>query len=377
MRTSPAELPGDDAPADLRRYEAFLPTAGTPFASMGAGWTPLVEAPALAETAASAADRAAPGVRLKNETINPTWSWKDRVAALVVAHAAATGADRIATATSGNQGSAIAAYAARAGIDRVLVCVSPSSEPPHRRQMRAHGAEVVTLSDYGGRTELLAAVADRDWFVAYDLPGRFTARPYVSTGYATIAFELVEQLGEAPDAVAVPVGSGSGLYGVWKGFRELAAAGIIDETPPLLSAESEERHPLARAYESNAESVGFDDGPEPISTSTMAPTATDRALEAVRESGGAAYAVDRAAVEAAIRTCGRDGVFLEPASALAPAAVSRALAEGTVSPDDTVVAVGTGAGVAWPETTADAAGRSPTVEPSVEAVDDAVSFSLE
>ena len=73
MQTLPADLPGDDAPADLRRYEAFLPTDGTPFASMGEGWTPLVEAPALADAAAADADRAAPDVRLKNETTNPTW----------------------------------------------------------------------------------------------------------------------------------------------------------------------------------------------------------------------------------------------------------------------------------------------------------------
>nr|WP_254714699.1 pyridoxal-phosphate dependent enzyme [Natranaeroarchaeum aerophilus] len=344
---------------------------------MGEGWTPLVNAPTLADASASDASQPVPDIRLKNETTNPTWSWKDRVAALVVSHAVASGADRIATASSGNQGCAIAAYAARAGIDRVLVCASPSSEPPHCRQMRAHGAAVVTLSEYDGRRSLLEALADRGWFVAYDLPEWFGGQPYVYEGYRTIAFELVEQLGGVPDTVAVPVGSGAGIYGVWKGFRELTAAGIVDETPRLFSAESTERHPLACAYNANEETVGFDHGPEPISTSTMAPTADDRALDAVRESGGAAYVVDREAVEAAIRACGRDGVFLEPASGLAAAAVSRALADGAIDPDETIVTIGSGAGISWPETTAGAVGRAPTVEPSIEAVADAVSFSLD
>ena len=316
----PGELPDSDR-TDLWRYADFLPTEGidlsaegAPRASMGEGWTPLVEAPHLSETAA--ADLAADGldVLLKNETVNPTWSWKDRLAALVVPRAVAQGTDRIATASTGNHASAVAAYASRAGAERTLVFVHPSSEPPHHRQIRAYGAESLRLSDYGERKRLL---------------------------------------------------------------RELFANGIVSDRPKMVSAESEERHPLAAAHESDAESVGRDDGPEPLSTSTMGSISGDHALGAVRASGGAAYAADRESVEAAIRTCGRDGVFLEPASALAPAVVSQAVAEGVVGEGDTVVAVGTGAGVAWPEKTAGAVGESPTVEPDLAAIDDAVPFDLE
>ncbi|MFC4550335.1 pyridoxal-phosphate dependent enzyme, partial [Halorussus sp. GCM10023401] len=264
-------------------------------------------------------------VLLKNETTNPTWSWKDRLATVVVPRAVADGADRIATATSGNHGSAVAAYAARAGVERVLAFVSPSSEAPHHRQMRAYGAESIHLSDYAPRKRLLGELADRGWFVAYDLDGQYTGQPYVYEGYKTIAFELVEQLGEVPDAVVVPVGAGDGFYGVWKGFRELRGLGITDAVPKMVSAESAERHPLAAAVAAGTESVGRDDGPEPLSTSTMGTTSGDHALAAVRESGGAAYAAPRAAVEAAIRTCGQDGHFLEPASALATAVVEQAV----------------------------------------------------
>jgi threonine synthase len=400
----PDDLP-DSERTDLWRYADFLPTEGidpgsadsdlssegvSP-TSMGEGWTPLVDAPHLSETAAAGLGADGPDVFLKNEAANPTWSWKDRLAALVIPHAVAGGGvgdggigevdtggeTRVATASTGNHASAVAAYASRAGIERTLVFVHPSSEPPHHRRIRAYGAESLRLSDYGERKGLLRELADRGWFVAYDLEGHFTGQPYVYEGYKTIAFEIVEQLGGVPDAVVVPVGAGDGFYGIWKGFRELFANGIVAERPRMVSAESEERHPLAAAYEADAESVGRDDGPEPLSTSTMGTTSGDHTLGAVRASGGAAYAADRESVEAAIRACGRDGVFLEPASALAPAAVSQAVEAGVISEGDTVVAVGTGAGVAWPEKTAGAVGESPTVDPSLDAIADAVPFSIE
>ncbi|WP_435176914.1 threonine synthase [Halorussus sp. AFM4] len=379
----PDALPDTDR-TDLWRYADWLPTEGldlapdgAPPAAMGEGWTPLVEAPTLSATAAADFDAAGPDVLVKNETTNPTWSWKDRLASVVVPHAVGHEIDRVATASTGNHAAAVAAYASRAGVDRVLAFLSPSSEPPHHRQSRAYGAEAIRLTDYGERKRLLAGLADRGWFVAYDLDGRYTGQPYVYEGYKTIAYEIVEQAGGAPDAVVVPVGAGDGLYGVWKGFRELAARGVVDATPRMVSAESAERHPLAAAFEADAESVGRDEGPEPLSTSTMGATSGDHALGAVRASGGAAYAADRESVEAAIRAAGEDGVFLEPASALAPAVVSQAFADGVVGAGDTVVAVGTGAGVAWPKKTAGAVGESPTVEPSLDAVADAVPFGLD
>ncbi|NEU55457.1 pyridoxal-phosphate dependent enzyme [Halorussus sp. MSC15.2] len=386
----PDTLPDSDR-TDLWRYADWLPTEGlglaaagdpapsteAPPSSMGEGWTPLSDAPLAAEAAAADFDAAGPELYLKNETTNPTWSWKDRLASVVVPHAVADGASRIAAASTGNHASAVAAYASRAGVERTLAFLSPSSEPPHHRQIRAYGAESIRLSDYGERKRLLGELADSGWFVAYNLAGRYTGQPYVYEGYKTIAYELVEQLGEVPDAVVVPVGAGDGFYGIWKGFRELAARGVVADTPRMVSAESAERHPLAAAYETDAESVGRDDGPEPLSTSTMGTTSGDHALAAVRASAGAAYAADREAVEGAIRAVGRDGVFLEPASALAPAVVSQAFADGVVGTDDTVVAVGTGAGVAWPEKTASAVGESPTVEPSLDAIADAVPFPLD
>lgn len=365
----PDTLPTDPDRYDIRRYGGFLPTDGVELVSMGEGWTPLVDAPTLATTADSDADGT---VLVKNETTNPTWSWKDRMATMVLSHAVADGADRIATSTTGNHGSAIAAYAARAGVERTLVFVNPSSEPPHHAQIRAYGGETVELTDGTAAERLLDELADRGWFVAYGLSDRFTGQPYVYEGYKTIAFEIVEQHG-VPDAVVAAVGAGDGLYGVWKGFRELRDAGIVDEVPQMVSAEAAERRPLARAYREGRDRVGNDPGPEPLSTSTKSPTTGDHALDAVRDSGGRPVTIDRDAMARGLRACGRDGVFLEPASALAAAGAAE-LAAG--SDLETIVAVGSGAGVAWPEKTTEVLGEYPTVGPSLPAVEDAISFPL-
>jgi len=361
---------------DLFRYADWLPTEGIHWTSNGEGRTPLVEAPTLAGVERAAEHGAGDTtVLVKNETTNPTWSWKDRMAALVVPHLTADGTDRVATSTTGNHGSAIAAYAARAGVDRTLVFVWPSSEPPHHAQIRAYGGETVELADGDEAERLLRELADRGWAVAYGLDDRFTGQPYVYEGYKTIAFEVAEQYG-VPDAVVAAVGAGDGLYGIWKGFRELEAAGLVAGTPRMVSAEADERHPLARAYQRADDAVGEDRGPEPLSTSTKSPTTGDHALAAVRNSGGRPAVVDRDALERALRACGRDGVFLEPASALAAAGAAQLLAD----PDerlDTVVAVGSGAGVSWPEKTTAVLGEHETADPSLAAVEAAVPFSLD
>lgn len=354
---------------DVYRYADWLPVGDIDWLSNGEGWTPLVDAPNLTSAVDSPGDTA---VLLKNETTNPTWSWKDRMASMVVSHAVESGADQFATSTTGNHGSAIAAYATRAGADRTLVFVNPSSEPPHHAQIRAYGGETVELTDADEAERLLGELAEQGWFVAYGLDGRFTGQPYVYEGYKTIAFELVEQHG-VPDAVVAAVGAGDGLYGIWKGFRELEVAGIIDETPAMVSAEASERHPLANAFAADEKRVGEDPGPEPLSTSTKSPTTGDHALAAVRSSGGRPAVIERPVLERALRATGKDGVFLEPASALAAGGAASVASDDEF---DTVVAVGSGAGVGWPEKTTAILGSYQTIEPTLEAIESAVSFDL-
>lgn len=357
---------GSDEPT-MWRYHRLLPTTGIDPISLGEGWTPLVSATSLS--------RAGPTVLLKNETCNPTWSFKDRFAAIVLSHAAAAGETRITTSSTGNHGASTAAYACRAGMDECIVIVPHATELPLRAQIKAYAATVVATDDED-RSELVSTLVDRGWFSTYSLPDAFTGRPYVFEGYKTIAFEIVEQYG-VPDAVILPVGAGDGFYGVWKGFRELAALDIIDDTPRMIAAEAEERSPLTNALAAGAGTVGYDDGPPPISVSTRGPTTGDHTLDAVRESGGSAFALSQGAVEQAIRIAGRDGVFVEPASALAIAAIAPAMDAGLLDNDDTVVPVATGAGIKWPELTSEILGEIPDIDPTVTALQKAVPFEIQ
>lgn len=366
-----ADLPftaGSDE-TSMWRYRELLPLLADEPTTMGEGWTPVVEARELS-------DETGLDVRVKNETTHPTWSYKDRLNSLLVSNAVAEGEARVATASTGNHGASTAAYARRAGLTDVIVLVPHETERPLRAQIRAYGADVV-VTDYEVRGELLGELVARGWYPTVDVTGAYVGLPYAVEGYRTIAFELVEQLGTAPDAVAVPVGAGDGLYGIWKGFRELDELGIIDDPPRMVGVQAAERAALAKAVEAGAETVGTDEGPLPITVSVGGSTTSHHALRAVGESSGTAYAIPREEVEGAMRELGREGIVVEPASALAYAAVREASRDGVVEPGDTVVPIATGAGVKWPGYLEDAVGDAPEIEPTLDALADAVSVPLD
>lgn len=353
-----------DGTGGMWRYRGLLPLLRSEPARMGEGGTPAVEAPRLS-------DRLGVTVRVKNETVNPTWSYKDRLNSLLISNALALGEGRIATSSTGNHGASTAAYASRAGIDDVIVLVPHETEPPLRRQIGAYGGEVV-VTDYAERGRLLGELVDRGWYPTVNVTEPYAGLPYSYEAYKTIAFELVDQLPAPPDAVVASIGAGDGLYGIWKGFRELATLGVIDDPPAMVGVQPAERPAVVEAVASGADSVGIADGPMPITTSAGGRTAGDHALRAIYESDGAAYAVDRAGVEAAIRTLGRDGLFLEPSSAITAAGVEPALNDGLVAGGDTVVPIGSGAGVKWPDHAAGAVGTAAGIEPTVDALREAI-----
>jgi threonine synthase len=357
-----SRLPFDDGSkrrTDIWRYRELLPLVPDDPVTMGEGWTPLIETQELSTTA---------DVYLKNETVNPTCSFKDRLNALLLSNAVA-GLDRthIATSSTGNHGASTAAYAQRVGAEEVIVLVPPETERPLRAQIRAYGAKVA-VTDYEARRSLLASLADRGWYPTVSVSKEYISQPYGYEGYKTIAFELVEQLGVPPDVVVAAVGAGDGLYGTWKGFRELRKLGVIEQTPKMVGVQPAERPSLAVAVEADSDEVGTEPGPMPITTSTSGDSAGDHALRAIRESDGTAYGIEREDVQAAMRTTGREGVVPEPASALAPAAVERTIDDGVVTAGSTVVCLATGAGIKWPDALTDAVGETPRVEPDLDAL---------
>ncbi len=307
----------------LWRYADRLPVSEVPGLSMGEGWTPLIPA------------GDGDGVHLKLEFLMPTGSFKDRGAVVLVAGAVHGGARHLIADSSGNAGSAIAAYAARAGIP-CTVFVPEGTSAGKQAQIRAYGAAVSRIA--GDRT----AVADAAAAEVARTGATYASHvhdPLFVEGTKTFAFEVVEQLGRPPDSVLIPIGNGTLLLGAARGFRELREAGQIDLLPALIGLQSERCAPLAEAWRR-----GLDAPVEVEARQTSAegiaiprPARGAEILAAVRESGGRIVTVPEAAIAPAAQDLGRRGLLVEPTAALVWAAREHA--------DDTTVVPLCGSGL--------------------------------
>lgn len=275
--------------------------------SLGEGITPLIEA---GEQLA--------GVSIKVDYLLPTLSFKDRGAVVLVASALQRGATALVADSSGNAGSAIAAYAARAGLP-CTVFVPARTSPGKQRQIRAYGAEVELVP--GDRTATTAAAID-----AVDATGAMYAShiydPYFLQGTKTYAFELWEQLPAAPETLIVPVGNGTLLLGAARGFRELHAASLIDRQPALIAVQSERCPPLARAWSAGAAEPAQIEAQDTAAEGIAIPRPPRGAqiLAAVRATGGCIVEVPEAAIAPAQAELAARGLFVEPTAALTWAA---------------------------------------------------------
>lgn len=316
-----------------------------PFApeGMGEGETPLVEAPRLAE------ELGVGSVYIKNEAHNPTGTVTDRGQALVAEAADRADADTLALATTGNGGQSAAAYAARAGLlSRVFV---PSrANFINKAMINVHGGDMrVVKGRFGDAREAYAservespAADSEEWFPA----GAFDS-PYRHEGVKPIYYEIAEQLSwETPDAIVAPAGHGATVSGLWKGAREFAEVGVVEETPRLYAAQPDGCAPIAKALESG-------DDPEPWevpdtvvgSLEVPDPEGGLPAVEAVRASGGDGVAVDdEALLDSAATIAQHEGLEVSIAAGAAAAGAWELADSGELAADDTVVLVNTGTG---------------------------------
>jgi len=296
---------------------AALPlTEGAAPVTLGEGWTPLVDL----DWKGYPGDSARPShVCVKAEYLNPTGSFKDRGAALLVTALRAAGVRQVVDDSSGNAGAALAAYAARGGLD-ATVYVPAHASPVKQAQIAVYGAEIVAVP--GSRADAARAVLQAVKGGAVYASHAYS--PLYAHGMKTIAFELWEQCGGCtPGSIVVPLGHGGLLLGLHIGFGELLAAGLIERRPRLLGVQAEACAPLARAWEKGAREV------EPVEEGdTVAggvriasPSWGRQVLDAVRQSEGAILAIsDREAMRAQ-RKLARLGFYVEPTSALAVAAL--------------------------------------------------------
>jgi threonine synthase len=294
------------------RFEAVLPVPFDPQISLGEGGSPIVSA------------RALPHMRLKLDFLMPTLSFKDRGAVVLATLAGRLGVRSALVDSSGNAGTAAAAYFARAEIPcRVLVPASTS--PGKLAQMRAHGADLTLVP--GTRADTSAAALH-----AAETPGSFYAshvyHPYFLHGVKTYGYEIWEQSGgELPQAVVVPVGNGTMLLGCYLAFRELVDAGLAGRMPALVAVQAAACSPIEAAFAQRLGAVAAADAQPTVAEgiAIAAPPRGAAILAAVRATGGTIVAVTDAEVMAGRAELAAEGLFVEPTSAVCWAAARAAL----------------------------------------------------
>ena len=320
------------------RYRELLPVEeDTPNTPLRVGWSPLYEEPCLAEQL---------GLKrlwVKDDGQNPTASLKDRASAMAVAKAREAGAKVIACSSTGNAASSLAGNAAAAGLKTYIFV--PSRAPKGKvAQLMTFGATVISVQgSYEETFELSKQAIDRwGWY------NRNAAiNPYLSEGKKTVALEIMEQLSwQVPDYIAISVGDGCTIAGLWKGLKDLYAIGFIDRLPRLISAQAEGCCPINRAIAENKPWEPMEENTLADSIAVGVPRNADKALMAIRESDGIVVNVSDEEILPEQKLLGRTcGVFGEPAGVTGAAGVKKLCEQGVIGKDDTVVSVVTGNGL--------------------------------
>jgi threonine synthase len=318
----------------LERYREFLPiTERTPLLTLNEGDTPLIAAPRMA---------AALGVRelhLKFEGLNPTGSFKDRGMVMAVAKALEEGATSIICASTGNTSASAAAYAARAGIEAVVVVPSGKIALGKLAQALMYGARLLVIEgNFDDALAIVCELSDR-----YPVTLVNSINQHRIDGQTTAAYEICDALGDAPDALCLPVGNAGNITAYWLGFKRYHAAGKISQRPRMLGFQAEGAAPIVRGAPI--------EHPETIATAIRIgnPASWRGAVAARDESGGLIDCVSDAQIMAAWRDLARlEGVFCEPASAAGVAGLRMLVEQGRAERDTRYVAVATGHGLKDP-----------------------------
>jgi len=326
-------------PNTIWRYRELLPAPSGDPIDLGTGFTPLVQARNLGELLGL------DHLYVKNDTLNPTGSFKDRNVAVATNFAVSYGFDTLACSSTGNLAGSVAAYAARAGL-RALVFIPADLEPGKVGAASAYGATVVEVEgNYDDVNRLCAELADLyRWAIV-----NVNLRPFYSEGSKTLAFEVVEQLGwRAPDHIVVPVAAGSLLAKTAKAFQELVGVGLLDRASTRIhAAQAEGCAPVSTAIQQGAETI------TPVRPNSIAkslaignPADGRYAARAVRASGGWATACrEDAVVEGMALLAETEGILSEPAGGVVVAGLKELIAQGRIRREETVVICITGNGL--------------------------------
>ncbi|WP_424019544.1 threonine synthase [Halorientalis pallida] len=319
----------------IARYAELLPFTAETLVTMDEGATPLVACPDLAD------EWGVGEVYVKDEGRNPTGSVADRGMAVAVTAAVEAGAEDVALPTTGIEGQAAAAYAARAGLDSHSFVPSRATFDA-KAMINVHGGDMEVVGGrYGDAVDSFReTVAEEGWHSLSPF-----GTPYRREGQKTLAYELVEQLDwAAPDAVVYPTGEGVGLVGAHAGAQELAELGIVEDTPAMYAAQADGCAPVVEAFEAGDEDTEVWERPDTICGGIEIPDPAGGAdvLAAIRESDGGAVATeDREALEGAVSIAQSEGVEIGASAGVAASGAAALADRGEFGPDDTVVLVNT------------------------------------
>ena len=335
----------DPSQTGLWRYHRMLPLEDLKNAvSLGEGNTALVKADQIY------ADLGMKNLWIKNEFSNPTGSFKDRPTAVGISVAKEHGVKTAAVASSGTAGVSVAAYAAKAGM-KCLACVPQKTSPGKVKQLMAYGAEVTFAP--GGYSQCFNIVREACKLYGYANLTSTYVNPYTVEGDKTVAYEIFEQLGHrVPDWIAVPIGTGPLLSGVYRGFKELAQMGAVDRLPKMLGVQASACAPIAESFLKGTDEVKACINME----DTMAGGIADQligyegdgeyTIRQIRESGGAMTSLTETEIHEVWEALSRkEGVFAEPTGAVSVGGVKKLLEQGVIKPHELAVALVTGHGL--------------------------------
>lgn len=318
----------------LWRYRAALPIhTNTDIVTLGEGMTPLISLDA-AET---------PEHHVKLDYLCPTGSYKDRGASVLLTHLKALGVEAVVEDSSGNAGASIAAYSARAGLRCTIYCPASTSKGK-LRQISAYGAELKLVE--GNRmatTEAVKQAAENTCYASHNW------HPFFFEGTKTLAFEIVEQLGaRVPAHVICPVGFGSIYLGLFIGFRELQAQGVIERVPRLLGVQSAACCPIYNAYVDKTISISrMAQTGKTLAEGITAelPIRTQMILEAIRFTNGAFTTVNETDIKLGMKVLANKGIYVEPTSAVVVKGYDKFTGAGIIREGDLTVSILTGIGL--------------------------------
>ena len=352
----------DNHDNSMFRYAPLMPVQPRDFSRfLRVGWTPLYPSNKLG------AELGIKALYIKDDGLNPTASLKDRASAVAVAKALELGYETIACSSTGNAASSLAGNAARMGVKAVIFV--PERAPEGKvAQLMIFGAKVISVQgNYRETFELSRAAIDK-----YGYYNRNAGiNPTLTEGKKTVALEIAEQLGWfVTDWVAVSVGDGCTIGGVYNGFHDLYELGFIERIPKILGVQSTGCCPFVDAARENRDLIPAEENTLADSIAVGVPRNPKKALRAVSASNGAWIAVSDEDILATMGILGcSEGVFGEPAGVTATAGVMKAVQQGIIKPNETVTTISTGSGLKDVKNALRAAGRPHKCAPSIEALE--------